>query len=983
MPNQEINDPYSRDAQMEEDMRRMKDAQMEEDIRQRAILAQKEKERRDRLDARIKKIRRDADANIEKIREREKEAERKHQARMNEIRQQQIPRQVQPQAPPQPPQVPQAPQAQPPPQSPQALPQALPPQAQDIYLDNIHKNNNNIHKNNYKINKITNMINEITNEIPRLEPRIEQEPQLRRGAELERRPRQAQAPQAPQTPQGLPPPLPPPQAPPPLPPRQEPRQEPRQVQLPPLPPRQEPIPRQAQPPQGLPPQLPPPQAPPPQAPPPQPPRQEPRQELRQEPRQELSQEPRQEPRQVQLPPLPPLPPRQEPIPRQEPQLRRGTELELRQNPIPRQAQPQAQAQAQAQAQPPAPQAQAQQPAPLPPAPLPPAPLPPQPQNIYLDVYEEIARMKRDKLKEKVEELRKEIEELKSNESAYKNTHDLRAIEILYYERYFDKKRQDLYRELDQANKENQEIDKELNERIRKELRRQRLEHIEIRQPVQPFGLPRQPVRPFGLPRQPTQPFGLPRQPVQPFGLAEQRREAVLAPIRVREEPLEQLIFFTRQDFDNLKINTSLAQTVPVPLLDNKYIPFKQYIKMTIRSPPHSSLYEQSYFSTKTKIIDINSKFRYFIISDHTYDTRVRFYSIYNLPACNVILGYLDRILSQRYHSINDIIKLSSIPRENYNRILNYSVIGEGSFGKIYQYGFNKVIKITLIQEDDYQKLFYLIILMNLESLDKLIPKIYHLNYYIDRYNQRFLLITMDKYDKDLFKYFYSNYNPYHLNKIKQQLIILLFKLYKNNLICADIKLSNMVINFISSDIDVKFIDIELDFCFCLEDEILTNEHALLFVQYNLYYLNLGTNNKLLDLRFEDLFFYELLYNFLITFDKYFFEVEFVNNFFVDLQRFKTLNIGEIDYSQFKQKNLDVKKVILHYYEYSRYFNVIEISRYIPERIRSEVETYILDCLYFLNKFKFSAPLRCYILDYRLILEKKYRIPALSNILNFG
>ena len=353
--------------------------------------------------------------------------------------------------------------------------------------------------------------------------------------------------------------------------------------------------------------------------------------------------------------------------------------------------------------------------------------------------------------------------------------------------------------------------------------------------------------------------------------------------------------------------------------------------------------------------------------------------------CYILLKYIDNILDK--YPINEIVKLSILDDEKYKSITKKKPINSGAYGIIYAHENNKVIKQTIFL--NLTQIFFLVIILNLENLNKLIPRIHELQYYhINGFNKFYVYITMDKYKYDLDYFIKSELVSFDESAefIKKELIKLLFRLYKNNLICADIKLKNIVINhniryLISSidiDIDIKLIDIELDFCRCLEDKDMNNDNAIIFVQYYLYFLNMETKNRLLKLKNKNYNFDDLLYEFLTIFNKYFQKFELINfcikphfietpriviqyhriNLYKLVENFQSLHRPIIHINTFKFYNLEKKIKYLNLSD--DIINMLKTGhRYLISRQRYNI---IINFLFFLCLFGMSAPLRYYMLE---------------------
>ena len=324
--------------------------------------------------------------------------------------------------------------------------------------------------------------------------------------------------------------------------------------------------------------------------------------------------------------------------------------------------------------------------------------------------------------------------------------------------------------------------------------------------------------------------------------------------------------------------------------------------------------------------------------------------------CHILLNYIDKILLNNPNK--SIVKLSNLTDEEYEMITKLKQINSGTYGKIYDSGNDTIIKKNKIKNPE--EIINTVIILNLENLNNLIPKIHELHYYYNIETKKlFFYIKMDKYKDDLYKYFYYN-NPSinNSNIIKEQLIKLLFRLYKNNLICADIKLENIVINY-EKQIDVKLIDIELDFCNCIEDDIMNNKKAIIFVQYYLYFLNIRTKNKLL--RLPNIFdYYDIVYEFLNTFEEYF----NAYNHYLPTTPINLQKLNKIKFYSSEYQKIDIKTFMS--YNIEEKISYLKLSRKSVSILKKHGEIYFyknLYCIFFIKIFKYTTPLRYYILQH--------------------
>ena len=298
-------------------------------------------------------------------------------------------------------------------------------------------------------------------------------------------------------------------------------------------------------------------------------------------------------------------------------------------------------------------------------------------------------------------------------------------------------------------------------------------------------------------------------------------------------------------------------------------------------------------------------------------------------------------------------------------IKNLKQINSGSYGKIYDSGNNTIIKKNKIEFSE--EIINTVIILNLENLNNLIPKIHELHYYYNIETKNlFFYIKMDKYTDDLYKYFYyNNPNIDNTNIIKEQLSKLLFRLYKNNLICADIKLENIVINY-EKQIDIKLIDIELDFCNCIEDDIMNNKKAIIFVQYYLYFLNIKAKNKLLRLT-NSFDYYDIVYEFLNTFEEYF----NAYNHYLPTTPINLQKLNQIKFYSSEYQKIDIKTFIS--YSIEEKISYLNLSRKSVSILKKHgiIDYYKnLYCIFFIKIFKYTTPLRYYILQHSKSLNVK-------------
>jgi hypothetical protein len=93
-------------------------------------------------------------------------------------------------------------------------------------------------------------------------------------------------------------------------------------------------------------------------------------------------------------------------------------------------------------------------------------------------------------------------------------------------------------------------------------------------------------------------------------------------------------------------------------------------------------------------------------------------------------------------------------------------------------------------------------------------------------------------------------------------IELFSNLFDLTLICLDIKPENIVINYTNNRSDIRFIDIEPDFCLCSDKNYLDNPiNKILYIHFNIQYLNLLLNNKLFQIKY---FNFDFLFEYLLS-----------------------------------------------------------------------------------------------------------------------
>lgn len=329
---------------------------------------------------------------------------------------------------------------------------------------------------------------------------------------------------------------------------------------------------------------------------------------------------------------------------------------------------------------------------------------------------------------------------------------------------------------------------------------------------------------------------------------------------------------------------------------------------------------------------------------------LKFMETENKLNCYTLFKYIKKLYISKPDT--EIIRLKKINEVELSFIGDQ--INEGSNGTIYNHKeSNLLVKVINNEDELYYVLFYPIIL-NLESIYELIPKIIKL-YYNPKQNK--IYIIMEKYTSDLKVFFTTVFEDEYRNIVFLQISKLLLKLYKLNLICADIKLENFVIRYklpilgekidIKS-IDIKFIDIEMDFCDCLNNKDLTYDKALLFVDFYLHFLNLQSKDKLLELGKTYYQFYKLLYDFLFTFDEYLFIIDDIPCDKISQYYIKKCKLSEptsiIEFDHFSKKLFDEK---IEYLNLSGDENIYELLLY---------------CIYLKCKFKYTTPLRYYFIN---------------------
>jgi hypothetical protein len=337
----------------------------------------------------------------------------------------------------------------------------------------------------------------------------------------------------------------------------------------------------------------------------------------------------------------------------------------------------------------------------------------------------------------------------------------------------------------------------------------------------------------------------------------------------------------------------------------------------------------------------NTYFDYNIFFENFTDEEKKYFMVmYEKLNCYTLLKYIKKI--QDTQDIK-IIKLTKINPSIQNNLRIGNEINHGSYGTIYSHGlYDDLVIKEIINTEKFSSILFLVIILNVLNMYKLVPEVKNIYYETSIYNYKSynkIDIIMAKYTSNLKIFFNNIFEDKYRDIVYEQISKLLLRLYKLNLICADIKLLNIVINY-ENKIDIKLIDIEMDFCDCLNNKHLNYDNALLFVNFYLHLLNLQSKDKLLKLGDTYKQFYKLLYDFLLTFDEYFIEITDYRNDFIDKPILYYTDIIELD--EFSNKSIDEKKL------------------YLNLDLLTEIDEKKLYCIYLKCKFKYTLPLKYYL-----------------------
>ena len=357
---------------------------------------------------------------------------------------------------------------------------------------------------------------------------------------------------------------------------------------------------------------------------------------------------------------------------------------------------------------------------------------------------------------------------------------------------------------------------------------------------------------------------------------------------------------------------------------------------------HKKLQQQQEYNNEI-IKNNNSENTYFdyniFFENFTDEEKKNFMVMYEKLNCYTLLKYIKKI--QDTQDIK-IIKLTKINPSIQNNLRIGNEIYRGGYGRIYSHGLsdNLVIK-EIINTEKLSSILFLVIILNVSNMYKLVPEVKDIYYETSIYNYKSynkIYIIMAKYTSNLKIFFNNIFEDKYRDIVYEQISKLLLRLYKLNLICSDIKLLNIVINY-ENKIDIKLIDIELDYCDCLNNKHLNYDKALLFVNFYLHLLNLESKDKLLKLGDTYKQFYKLVYDFLLTFDEYFIKLEYELSDYIDKPILYYTDIIELD--EFSNKSIDEKKL------------------YLNLDLLTEIDELKLYCIYLKCKLKYTLPLRYY------------------------